>query len=175
MLTSFDKQGLLDSTLFVLVGDHGESFGEHGLFIHNASMHEEEVTVPLIFWAKEKSLPKPATTTSHQIDVTPTVADFFGVTESPLSVQGISLLREHGKRTFFMSTFFDQLASALVEHPYKYIYEFSSDTLTKYNIENDPQEKHPQRVEGDEFVAVKSRLLSYNVYQKALFAKKPEE
>lgn len=175
MLTSFDKQGLLDSTLFVLVGDHGESFGEHGLFIHNASMHEEEVTVPLIFWAKEKSLPKPATTTSHQIDVAPTVADFFGVTESPLSVQGISLLREHGKRTFFMSTFFDQLASALVEHPYKYIYEFSSDTLTKYNIENDPQEKHPQRVEGDEFVAVKSRLLSYNVYQKALFAKKPKE
>ncbi|KIC83691.1 LTA synthase family protein [Pseudomonas sp. C5pp] len=175
MLTSFDKQGLLDSTLFVLVGDHGESFGEHGLFIHNASMHEEEVTVPLIFWAKEKSLPKPATTTSHQIDVAPTVADFFGVIESPLSVQGISLLREHGKRTFFMSTFFDQLASALVEHPYKYIYEFSSDTLTKYNIENDPQEKHPQRVEGDEFVAVKSRLLSYNVYQKALFAKKPKE
>ncbi|WP_087502609.1 LTA synthase family protein [Pseudomonas sp. SID14000] len=175
MLTSFDKQGLLDSTLFVLVGDHGESFGEHGLFIHNASMHEEEVTVPLIFWTKEKSLPKPATTTSHQIDIAPTVADFFGVTESPLSVQGISLLREHGKRTFFMSTFFDQLASALVEHPYKYIYEFSSDTLTKYDIENDPQEKHPQRVEGDEFIAVKSRLLSYNVYQKALFAKKPKE
>lgn len=175
MLASFDKKGLLDATLFVFVGDHGESFGEHGLFIHNSSMHEEEVTVPLIFWANGKSLPKPTSTTSHQTDIAPTVADFFGVIESPLSVQGISLLREHDKRTFFMSTFFDQLSSALVEHPYKYIYEFSSDTLTKYNIADDPQEKHPQRVEGDEFTAVKNRLLSYNLYQKALFAKKPEK
>jgi len=175
MLESFDKSSLLDSTLFVLVGDHGESFGEHGLFIHNASMHEEEVTVPLIFWANGKALAKPHSTTSHQIDIAPTVADFFGITESPLSVQGVSLLREQSKRAFFMSTFFDQLASALVEHPYKYIYEFSSDTLTKYNIEDDPQEQNPQPVLGDEFTAVKNRLLAYNFYQKALFAKKPAQ
>ncbi|MGB5954449.1 LTA synthase family protein [Pseudomonas sp.] len=174
MLKSFDQSGLLDSTLFVLVGDHGESFGEHGLFIHNASMHEEEVAVPLIFWANGKALPNPDSTTSHQTDIAPTVADFFGITESPLSVQGVSLLRKHDKRSFFMSTFFDQLASALVEHPHKYIYEFSSDTLTKYNIEEDPQEKNPQPVLGDEFTAVKNRLLAYNFYQKALFDQKPE-
>lgn len=175
MLESFDKSGLLDSTLFVLVGDHGESFGEHGLFIHNASMHEEEVAVPLIFWAHGKALSKPGSTTSHQTDIVPTVADFFGVTESPLAVQGVSLLRTQGKRAYFMSTFFDHLASALVEHPYKYIYEFSSDTLTKYNIEDDPQEKNPQPVQGDEFTAVKNRLLAFNFYQKALFAQKLEQ
>lgn len=175
MLDAFDKSGILDSTLFVLVGDHGESFGEHGLFIHNSSMHEEEVTVPLIFWANGKTLPKNTSTTSHQTDIAPTIADFFGVTDSSLNIQGASLLREQGKRVFFMSTFFDELSSALVEHPHKYIYEYSLDTITKYNIEVDPQEKTPQPVLGNEFNTIKNRLLSYNAYQKTLFAKKPEQ
>jgi phosphoglycerol transferase MdoB-like AlkP superfamily enzyme len=175
MLNTFDTSGLLDSTLFVLVGDHGESFGEHGTFLHNSSMHEEEVTVPLIFWANGKALSRGASTTSQQIDIIPTVADLFGVTDATIDVQGVSLLREHGKRAFFMSTFFDELSSALVEHPYKYIYDYSPDTLTKYNIEDDPQEKSPQTVQGTEFQAIKKRLLSYDVYQEAIFAKKPQQ
>lgn len=169
MLQGFEHSGLLDSTLFVLVGDHGESFGEHGLFIHNSSMYEEEVTVPLIFWAKGQSLPKPTSSTSQQTDIAATVADFFGVTQASFQVQGISLLRPHGKRAFFMSTFFDRLSSALVEHPYKYIYEFSPDTLVKYNLDQDPQENAPHLVTGDEFTATKNRLLSYDAYQKAFF------
>lgn len=175
MLNEFDKTGILNSTLFVLVGDHGESFGEHGMFIHNSSMHEEEVTVPLIFWANGKILPKNTSTTSHQTDIAPTIADFFGVADSSLNVQGVSLLREQGKRVFFMSTFFDELSSALVDHPYKYIYEYSPDTIAKYNLEDDPQEKAPQAVLGNEFNTIKNRLISYNVYQKIFFAKKPEQ
>ncbi|MHC8350471.1 LTA synthase family protein [Pseudomonas sp. RT4P38] len=174
MLDAFDKSGILNSTLFVLVGDHGESFGEHGVFIHNSSMYEEEVTVPLIFWANGKILPKNTSTTSHQTDIIPTIADFFGATDSSLNIQGVSLLREQGERAFFMSTFFDELSSALVDHPYKYIYEYSPDTITKYNIEDDPQEKTPQTVHGNEFNTIKNRLLSYNLYQKAIFAEKTE-
>lgn len=175
MLDKFDKSGILDSTLFVIVGDHGESFGEHGLYIHNSSMHEEEITVPLIFWANGKVLSRNTSMTSQQTDITPTVADFFGLIDSPLHVQGVSLLRTQGERVFFMSTFFDELSSALVEHPYKYIYEYSADTVKKYNLESDPQEKMPQAVIGKEFNAIKNRLLSYNLYQKTIFAKEPEQ
>lgn len=169
MLEGFDKAGLLDSTLFVLVGDHGESFGEHGMFIHNSSMHEEEVTVPLIFWSKNTLLPKPASSTSQQTDIAPTVADFFAVTDATFKVQGISLIRPHGKRVFFMSTFFDRLSSALVDYPHKYIYEYSPDTLVRYDLDDDPQETTPVPVSGDEFTATRNRLLSYDAYQKALF------
>lgn len=175
MLNTFDKSGILDSTLFVLVGDHGESFGEHGTYLHNSSMHEEEVTVPLIFWTSDKTLSRNTSTASQQTDIVPTIADLFGVTDSALYVQGVSLLREQGKRAFFMSTFFDELSSALVEHPHKYIYDYSGGSVTKYNIEDDPQEKSPQTVLGDEINSIKKRLLSYNEYQKAIFAKKPEQ
>jgi hypothetical protein len=51
--------GLDDDTVFVFVGDHGQSFGEHGSFVHSNSMFEEEITVPLLFWASDGSLSGP--------------------------------------------------------------------------------------------------------------------
>lgn len=42
-----DAQRLLDDTLVVLTSDHGEGFGEHGLYLHDGSLHETHVHVPL--------------------------------------------------------------------------------------------------------------------------------
>lgn len=39
--------GLLDDTLLVVTSDHGEGFGEHGLYLHDASLHETHLHVPL--------------------------------------------------------------------------------------------------------------------------------
>ncbi len=40
--------GLEDSTLIVVVADHGEEFAERGNFGHTISLHEEQLAVPLI-------------------------------------------------------------------------------------------------------------------------------
>lgn len=42
-----DSRGLLDDTLVVLTSDHGEAFGEHGLYLHDASVFETHLHVPL--------------------------------------------------------------------------------------------------------------------------------
>lgn len=39
--------GLLDDTLLIVTSDHGEGFGEHGLYLHDASLYETHVHVPL--------------------------------------------------------------------------------------------------------------------------------
>ena len=39
--------GLLDDTLLVVTSDHGEAFGEHDLFFHDASVYETHLHVPL--------------------------------------------------------------------------------------------------------------------------------
>ncbi len=41
------SHGLLDDTLIVLTSDHGEAFGEHGLYLHDASVFETHLHVPL--------------------------------------------------------------------------------------------------------------------------------
>src|SRR5206468_12282692 len=36
----------------VIVSDHGEHLGEHGLFGHHSSLHEILLHVPLLFWGR---------------------------------------------------------------------------------------------------------------------------
>jgi len=52
--------GLLDDTLLVVTSDHGEAFGEHGLYFHDASVQDTHLHVPL--WV-------------HHPDVAPAVVD----------------------------------------------------------------------------------------------------
>ena len=42
-------QGLLEKTLIVITSDHGEHFGEHGLFDHANSLYRPLLQVPLVF------------------------------------------------------------------------------------------------------------------------------
>src|SRR5262249_5930771 len=39
--------GLLDDTLLVITSDHGEGFGEHGPYLHDASVYQTHLHVPL--------------------------------------------------------------------------------------------------------------------------------
>jgi arylsulfatase A-like enzyme len=40
----------IDNTYVVITSDHGEAFGEHGLYLHGQSLHRNETHVPLIIW-----------------------------------------------------------------------------------------------------------------------------
>jgi len=42
--------GLLEQVVLVIMGDHGEEFGEHGGRYHNTTLYEEVVRVPLVVW-----------------------------------------------------------------------------------------------------------------------------
>ena len=48
LFAGFDQRSLLAQTLFVIVGDHGEAFGEHGRSEHDNVLYEEGVAVPLL-------------------------------------------------------------------------------------------------------------------------------
>jgi arylsulfatase A-like enzyme len=43
--------GVLDSTLVVILADHGEEFAEHGFLAHGETLHTQALHVPLIFRA----------------------------------------------------------------------------------------------------------------------------
>jgi arylsulfatase A-like enzyme len=48
LLDELDRRKELDDTLVVVVSDHGEHFGEHGLFLHGNSLYQPLVHVPLL-------------------------------------------------------------------------------------------------------------------------------
>ncbi len=43
-----ERRGLLETTWIVITSDHGEGFGEHGLFEHGESLYSTEIHVPLL-------------------------------------------------------------------------------------------------------------------------------
>lgn len=48
ILSELSKRGILDKTVVVIAGDHGEQFGEHNLTTHGNSLYIQLVHVPLI-------------------------------------------------------------------------------------------------------------------------------
>ena len=48
LLDELDRRGTLRNTLVVITSDHGEEFGEHGIFDHGASLYLGEIRVPLL-------------------------------------------------------------------------------------------------------------------------------
>ncbi len=51
LLDELDRRGVLENTWVIVTSDHGEHWGEHGLFGHAASLHREEIHVPLLVLA----------------------------------------------------------------------------------------------------------------------------
>ena len=170
VLAQLAAQGLLHDTLVVLVGDHGESFGEHGSFAHNNSLFEEEVTVPLVLWSADGALRHPELLTARHVDVAPTVADLMGLADAELPVQGRSLLRPDGQpRPAYLTSFFDDVAWGVVEGGEKLLYMPSSAQVYRYDLARDPGEADPRPVTGARRDAVIRRLRAFAAYQRAAF------
>lgn len=83
---------LLENTIVVLVGDHGEEFMEHGFWGHNSTFVDEQVRTPLVIYIPQQAGKVTDRLTSHN-DIVPTLMPMLGVTNpsSDYSI-GLSLL-----------------------------------------------------------------------------------
>lgn len=73
------EKNLLDSTIVILVGDHGEEFMEHGFWGHNSTFVDEQVRTPLVIYAPKQAAAVVDKLTSHS-DIVPTMMPMLGVT-----------------------------------------------------------------------------------------------
>src|SRR6185436_16836154 len=48
LFTDLEARGVLANTIVVVTADHGEEFGEHGLFYHGHSLYRAALDVPLL-------------------------------------------------------------------------------------------------------------------------------
>jgi arylsulfatase A-like enzyme len=50
LLGELEKLGQAKNTLVIVTADHGDSFGEHGTYLHRNDLYREVVRVPLVIW-----------------------------------------------------------------------------------------------------------------------------
>lgn len=73
-IESLEDEGILNETLVIIVGDHGEAFGENGFYEHGEALNEELVRVPLILVnGKDRSVDTPVSI----LDIVPTILSNF--------------------------------------------------------------------------------------------------
>jgi arylsulfatase A-like enzyme/Tfp pilus assembly protein PilF len=89
LLSRLRARGLLEKSLVVVVGDHGESLGEHGELTHGTFAYNATLSVPWILWANGLE-PSRFAPRVRLVDVAPTVLDLLGI-EAPPGIDGASL------------------------------------------------------------------------------------
>jgi arylsulfatase A-like enzyme len=84
LLTTLDRQGVLENTLVIITADHGEEFNEHGVILHGNSLYRPSVEVPLILRLPGK-VPRGvvATAPASPREIPATVLDLLGITDHP--------------------------------------------------------------------------------------------
>lgn len=79
LIRFLEKRGLLERTLVVVLGDHGESLGEHDEDEHGLLLYNGAMRVPLIF-SLGGMVPRgeEVGTLVSSVDIYPTILDLFG-------------------------------------------------------------------------------------------------
>jgi len=90
-MAELDQRGLLDETIVVVLSDHGEELGEHGIFGHRYTLTDESLAVPLM--VRLPGAAQAGRRVSGLVDLTdvmPTLLDAANA-QHPAGIQGRSL------------------------------------------------------------------------------------
>lgn len=165
----FDRLGAgsqLDSTLAVVLADHGESLGDHGETTHGLFAYQATIRIPLII-AGPSIQPVVSSAAIGQADLLPTVLDLLGI-GLPQRLDGQSMLPAlRGETTVDRPIYFEALdayltrnwapLTGLVANGWKYI---DLPEAELYDIERDPGEAGNRIHDAPERATALGRRLS---------------
>jgi len=169
LFAALEHDGLLASTLVVLVSDHGEEFLEHGQVMHGLAQYEESVRVPFLLWGPGVPRDVRVLESVSLVDVMPTVLDLLGM-PAPEGLDGRSLRalweepgRLRAPRALFVEADLDPPGPtarrmmpgddlAVRRGNFKLVLDPSSGTARLFDLTRDPHETNDVAAEQPELV-----------------------
>jgi arylsulfatase A-like enzyme len=136
-------RGLDRNTLWIVLGDHGEAFGQHeGNYGHTFFLYEENVHVPFVIAAP--GLMHGQTRVRDivsLIDTAPTILDLLGL-PIPSGYEGQSMLQPRTGPVYFFTDYSLHL-TGWRHGPYKLVCDVASGRSKLFDLDRDPQERNP--------------------------------
>lgn len=143
LFDQYKEMGLYEDTIFVILGDHGEGFGEHGFRQHDNTIYNEGVRIPLIVhdpkrFQEGRKVEAPV----DELDVLPTVTDLLGYRIEGGIYPGSSLLSPPEDRHLMLSCYQKNRCLASIDGDEKYIYYYGDKEEEFFDLSKDPNEKN---------------------------------
>ncbi len=161
LLRELEERGVLERTLVVVVGDHGEEFFDHGQKGHRNNLYEETLRAPLILSLRGVFDGGVVVNEAVSlIDVVPTVTAALGFA-SPNEAQGFPLQEAgvgDGKRPGVFAELHHRFL-ALRGERWKSILDLESGDVSLYDLQGDPGEQRDVREEQEEIARDQLELL----------------
>jgi len=143
LINQYKEMGLYEETIFVVYGDHGEGFGEHGRYLHGDTIYEEGLRIPLLIHAPGRfEGGERVEGLSNQTDIVPTVLEMLGYNVEDGRYPGYSLLHPlPGGRTLRFSCITDRKCLASIRGTEKYIHHYGDQPDEIFDLSKDPLEQ----------------------------------
>ncbi len=170
LIDRLKRQGLYERSMIIVTSDHGDFFGEHGLWSHGIGPYDQVHRVPLII-----KYPRSATTGREEgyvqlIDILPTILKEVGI-PIPAGIQGAPLPRvghpiitEHYEHIHLGERYpagWGQGYRVLYEAPWKLVL-YSDDRVELFNLVTDTNEQRNLSSERKDVVnLLRARLYEY--------------
>ena len=154
------------AAVFVLA-DHGEAFGEHGKILHNTTVHEEMLRIPVVYRPPGGAGHRLVRARVDLLDVAPTVLAIAGI-PAPATFRGIDLgplargKAARGRQRFLASTASKPHLHALLVGHYKVLEERGRPPRL-YDVAADPGEAHDLAAERPEILGALLRAMRREV------------
>jgi len=165
------RRGLEDNTLWIILGDHGEAFGQHrGNYGHTFFLYDENVRVPFIVAAPGAITGRTRVRKiTSLVDTAPTILELMGIT-APAQYQGRSMLDDRQRMALFFADYSLGLVG-LRDGPWKFVHELESARDRLFNLDNDPLERLDLAGDYEERTAwYRLNLVEWSAAQKSRLA-----
>ena len=171
LVSGLAARRLLDHTLLVIFGDHGEAFGQHdGNFGHTLFVYDENVRVPLIVALPRAAEPRRVQRVASALDIAPTVLDLLGLPSSSRH-EGVSLLAPQRQMALFFSDYAVGWLG-LRDGCWKDVLEVESGRSQLFDLCTDPDESRDRAAEfPDRVGAYRARLQAWSGASRAAILK----
>jgi lipoteichoic acid synthase len=137
-----EDRNLTQNTVVVILGDHGESFGEHGPRQHFGQAYEEVLRIPAVLFAPGLiDANSRIAGLRQQPDIMPTILDLLGITVTSGHLAGVSLLTPpQPSRKLYFSGVYEDTTLAMRAGDLKHLYNFERTPMEVYDLHRDPKE-----------------------------------
>jgi len=139
LMAWLDASGKADDTLVIVIGDHGQAFGQHKTFGHAGHTWEEHLHVPLLLINRRLFSGETHDTICGVSDIAPTITDLLRLPSLP-GYHGRSLFRTDRSNTVYFFAAWSDFLVGFREGDLKIVYNMTKDYFRVHDLAADPRE-----------------------------------